>query len=130
MLRPAGRSSLTLWCIYNDLRITTAVSVEAVETPAGTEAPPPLAFCGLLRESDASARLDLRGDFAAVCVDAARRELTARTAKKNLAVPLARVCDVFFVDQRERSGLAICVSVFPRVKRSTSPTRAAAPSFC
>ena len=165
VLRPASRFSLSLWCIYNDLRITSAVTIDSIETPAESESPAgmdmrvvgaeipaemgmrtvesetpaeidaktaeseipteigtrtavpgrdpitavPLAFCCLLRESEDLNRLDLRGDFAAVCVDSARREVVVKTAKKNLAVPCARICDVFFVDQREHKGLAICV---------------------
>ena len=158
VLRPASRFSLSLWCIYNDLRITSAVTVDSIETPAEmeektaeteipaknetpsetekktvedetplenetpakTESKPaglqlvskpagPVAFCCLVRESDDVDRLDLRGDFGAVCVDSARREVQVKSAKKNLAVPCARICDVFFVDQREHKGLAICV---------------------
>ena len=158
VLRPASRFSLSLWCIYNDLRITSAVTIDSIETPgemeektaeteipaknetpsetekktvedetplenetpAKTETKPaglqlvskpagPVAFCCLVRESDDVDRLDLRGDFGAVCVDSARREVLVKSAKKNLAVPCARICDVFFVDQREHKGLAICV---------------------
>lgn len=163
VLRPASRFSLSLWCIYNDLRITSAVTIDSIETPAEmeektaeteipaknetpsetekktvedetplenetpsrietpskTETKPagfqlvskpagPVAFCCLVRESDDVDRLDLRGDFGAVCVDSARREVLVKSAKKNLAVPCARICDVFFVDQREHKGLAIC----------------------
>ena len=164
VLRPASRFSLSLWCIYNDLRITSAVTIDSIETPAEmeektaeteipaknetpsetekktvedetpsrietplenetpakTETKPaglqlvskpagPVAFCCLVRESDDVDRLDLRGDFGAVCVDSARREVVVKSAKKNVAVPCARICDVFFVDQREHKGLAICV---------------------
>ena len=164
VLRPASRFSLSLWCIYNDLRITSAVTIDSIETPgemeektaepeipaknetpsetekktvedetpsrietplenetpAKTESKPaglqlvskpagPVAFCCLVRESDDVDRLDLRGEFGAVCVDSARREVLVKSAKKNVAVPCARICDVFFVDQREHKGLAICV---------------------
>lgn len=110
VLRPASRASLSLWCIYNDLRITSAVHLDSIETPPAENPPAsPLAFCCFIRESDDTDRLDLRGEFGAVCVDSARREITAKWAKKNLAVSLDRICEVFFVDQRESRGFAICV---------------------
>ena len=120
ILQPQSIYTLTLGCIYNDLRITAPLSTESFSTPDDeTSIPAAVSFCCMFRELEGKDIYtnDLKGmQFGVVSVNPKRREITVRSGKKDLSIPLHRIGDIFFFDSHSKlhdsQGIAVYVGFY------------------
>ena len=120
-LLPDSEYSFVVYCVYNELRITPPVVVNAVRTPS--EAIPRVAgdklsviyhCCCYAGLAQTEAEIDLSAhELVVLSVDREARAiaLLSPTYALNRVIPLRSVCDVRLVVQDERRGALVTVAL-------------------